>query len=57
MNINGKKHQGDGVSYIILPMTSTTLKVKAQGGDKIQYAIINDYGALKNYTSQIKKNK
>ncbi|EKG7060990.1 molecular chaperone, partial [Escherichia coli] len=54
---NGKKHQGDGVSYIILPMTSTTLKVKAQGGDKIQYAIINDYGALKNYTSQIKKNK
>ncbi|TYN06551.1 molecular chaperone, partial [Salmonella enterica subsp. enterica serovar Typhimurium] len=50
VNINGKKHQGDGVSYIILPMTSTTLKVKAQGGDKIQYAIINDYGALKNYT-------
>ncbi|HEI2451635.1 TPA: molecular chaperone [Escherichia coli] len=56
VNINGKKHQGDGVSYIILPMTSTTLKIKAEGEVKVQYAIINDYGALKNYTSQIKKN-
>ncbi|EFH4637573.1 TPA: molecular chaperone [Escherichia coli] len=51
--VNGKKYQGNGVSYIILPMTSTALKFKANIGDKIKFSIVNDFGAIKDYDATI----
>lgn len=51
--INGKKYQGKEVSSLIMPMTGKTLKVSVRGASQIQYSIINDYGAVKDYEGTI----
>lgn len=53
LTINQKKYDGEGVSHIIMPMTSAKLNVKTKKTEKIKYAIINDYGAIKFYDSVI----
>ncbi len=52
--VNGKKFQGKGVSYLITPMTGTTLKASASRGSKIQYGVINDHGAVKDYEGTVR---
>lgn len=54
VDIKGKISQGAGVSYIISPMSSTTLDIKAGTGTKIKYGVVNDYGAVNDYEGVIK---
>lgn len=45
----GNVYRGKGYSYFILPMKSVTLDVKLDSGSKINYGVVNDYGALREY--------
>ncbi|HDL7647801.1 TPA: molecular chaperone [Yersinia enterocolitica] len=54
IDINGKISGGNGISYIILPMSSVTLEAKGGTGTRIKYGIVNDYGAVKDYEGIIK---
>ncbi len=54
LTINQKKYDGEGVSHIIMPMTSTKINAKTKMNEHIKYAIVNDYGAIKYYESVIK---
>ncbi|EAC1429918.1 molecular chaperone, partial [Escherichia coli] len=47
-------YDGEGVSHIIMPMTSTKINAKTKMNEHIKYAIVNDYGAIKYYESVIK---
>ncbi|HAZ3609952.1 TPA: molecular chaperone [Escherichia coli] len=54
VTVNGKVHQGKGVSYFILPMSNVALNFNAKMGTKIHYGVINDYGAVNEYEDVIK---
>ena len=54
--VDKKKHQGTGVSYLLLPSTTKTLGIKpgAGSGTRIKYGVVNDYGAVKEYEGIVK---
>ncbi|EES9566312.1 TPA: molecular chaperone [Escherichia coli] len=54
VTINGTIHQGSGVSYFILPMSGVEFNFNAKSGSRVDYAVINDYGALNKYEGVIK---
>ncbi|MEQ1928462.1 molecular chaperone [Escherichia albertii] len=55
ININGSLFQGKDISYIVQPETEITFNVSTKVGNKIQYGVINDYGAVKNYKGVVEK--
>ncbi|ENZ5952288.1 molecular chaperone [Escherichia albertii] len=53
IQINGHTYQGNGISYIIQPMSSAILKANAKINDRIQFGVVNDFGAVKKFTSTV----
>ncbi len=49
VTLNNSIYKGKGFTYIIPPMTGTELKVSAKRGNKIDYGVVNDHGAVNNY--------
>ncbi|MXI59547.1 fimbria/pilus periplasmic chaperone [Escherichia coli] len=54
ISINGKRKQGDGISYLLPPLTKSGISIKAPIGTKIKYGIVNDYGAVNEYEGIVK---
>lgn len=53
VDINGQRKQGDGISYLIPPMTTVDMAIKASVNTKIKYGVINDYGAVNEYEGTV----
>ncbi|HDK1322188.1 TPA: molecular chaperone [Escherichia coli] len=54
VNAGGKRYQGKGVSWFILPEKSATVEVSAGAGSRIKYGIVNDYGAVREYEGVVR---
>ncbi|MFI0604969.1 molecular chaperone [Escherichia coli] len=54
VNVAGKRYQGKGVSWFILPDKSVTVDVTAGAGSRIKYGVVNDYGAVREYEGVIR---
>lgn len=54
IDINGQRKQGDGISYLIPPMTKIDIAIKSGVDTKIKYGVINDYGAINEYEGVVK---
>ncbi|HCQ8367313.1 TPA: molecular chaperone [Klebsiella oxytoca] len=54
VTINGQRKQGDGISYIIPPLSGTNVSIDAGIGTKITYGVTNDFGAVKEYEGVVK---
>ncbi|EFH6680914.1 molecular chaperone [Escherichia coli] len=53
IQVNGQIYQGNGISYIIQPMGSVTLKANAKINDRIHFGVVNDFGAVKEFTGTV----
>lgn len=53
VDIDGERKQGDGVTYLLSPMSSTNIKIPAKKGKVIKYGVVNDFGAVNEYPATI----
>ena len=49
VSIDGERKQGDGVTYMLSPMSSANVKISAKKGKTIKYGVVNDFGAVNEY--------
>lgn len=54
VSVDGKRHQGKGVSWFISPDKSVTVDVSAGAGSRIKYGVVNDYGAVREYEGVVR---
>ena len=54
VSVDGKRHQGKGVSWFISPEKSVTVDVSAGAGSRIKYGVVNDYGAVREYEGVVR---
>ncbi|WP_097478607.1 fimbrial biogenesis chaperone [Escherichia coli] len=54
IKINGTQKEGKGITYIISPLSGSTLDLSAKVGLQFKYGIVNDYGAVNEYEGVVK---